>query len=222
MQTGIGSIPSTIATLLAESDQGDFGVHSEMFTTGLMRLHLAGKVTNRNKGIFPGHSITTFAGGTRELYEWLDGNEEVRFLPVAKVNAPEVIAENVEMVTINGAIAVDLFGQVAADTIAGRQFSGIGGHEDFIAGAGLEFSDRSIICVPSTVDTSEGPISRVVAGFAAGSVVTTPRHQVDVVVTEFGAAELRGRTVRQRAEALAGIAHPQFADGLLHAARELG
>jgi acyl-CoA hydrolase len=222
LQTGIGSIPSTIATLLAESEHGDFGIHSEMFTNGLMRLHKAGKVTNRHKGIFPDHSITTFAGGTRELYDWLDGNEAVRFLPVAKVNSPEVIADNVEMVTINGAIAVDLFGQVVADTIGGRQFSGIGGHEDFIAGAGLEFSDRSLICLPATVETADGLVSRIVPGLAAGSVVTTPRHQVDVIVTEFGAAELRGRTVRERAEALASIAHPQFSDELLAAAAALG
>lgn len=215
LQTGIGSVPSTIASILASRDGGEYGIHSEMFTTGLMHLHRAGKVTNTRKGVFPGYSIATFAAGTRELYDWLHENQDVRFLPVSEVNSPETISANVDMVTINGAISVDLFGQVAADAIGGRQFSGIGGHEDFIAGTSLELSDRSLVCLPSTANGPDGPISRIVAGFAAGSLVTTPRHQVDVIVTEFGAAELRGKTVRERAIEMAKVAHPLFRDDLL-------
>ncbi|EKF25745.1 acetyl-CoA hydrolase/transferase C-terminal domain protein [Mycolicibacterium hassiacum DSM 44199] len=219
LQTGIGSIPSQIATLLAEGDKGDFGLHSEMFTDGCMRLHRAGKVTNTHKGQYHGLSVTTFAFGSPDLYSWLDGNPEVAFLPVGIVNAPEVIAANHTMISINGALAVDAHGQVVADTIDGRQFSGIGGAEDFVAGAGLELSDRSLICLPSTVEQNGVLRSRIVARLDAGAVVTTPRHQVDIVITEYGAAELEGKTVRERAEALAAIAHPQFRDEILATVR---
>jgi len=214
LQTGIGGIPSTVASILAEGDKGGFGIHSEMFTTGLMKLHKAGKVTN-DKGIWNGVSITTFAAGTRELYDWLDGNEEVAFLPVHLVNSPDTISKNSKMVSINGALAVDLAGQAVADTLGGSQFSGIGGHEDFVASSGLELEDRSLICLRSTTTVNGELTSRIVGEFPSGTIVTTPRHQLDVVITEYGIAELRGATVRERARALASIAHPQFRDRLL-------
>lgn len=222
IQTGIGSIPSTIAKLLAEGDGGDYGVHSEMFTSGLKLLHESGKVTNAAKGVFEGYSITTFAAGNPGMYDWLDGRDEVRFLPVHVVNSAEVIANNHNMVSINGAMAIDLFGQVVADTIGGRQFSGIGGHEEFVSGSGLELSDRSLICLPSTVTVDGELRSRITPELVRGAVVTTPRHHLDVVCTEFGAAEMQGRTVRERATALAGIAHPDFRDELLEAAEDMG
>jgi acyl-CoA hydrolase len=226
LQTGIGGVPSSIVAVLAEDSGGDYGVHSEMFTTGLMHLHRAGKVTNARKGEFPGVSISTFALGTAELYSWLDDNREVRFLPVDVVNAPNVIARNHNVVSINGALAVDLYGQVAADRVDGRQFSGIGGHEDFVAQSGLELSDRSLICMPSIAigrsKAGSAPMSRIVADLGAGTTVTSPRHQVDVVITEHGVAELRGRTVRERATALAKISHPDFRDQLSAAAAEIG
>jgi acyl-CoA hydrolase len=218
LQSGIGSIPSQIAALLAEGDGADYGLHSEMFTDGCMRLHRAGKVTNACKGQYDGVSVTTFAFGSSELYEWLDHNSDVAFLPVEIVNAPDVIAANDDMITINGALAIDIQGQVVADTITGNQFSGIGGAEDFVAGAGLELSDRSLICLPSTFEKDGVLQSRIVPWFGPGTVITTPRYQVDVIVTEYGAAELEGRTVRERGEALAAIAHPQFRDELLAAA----
>jgi len=217
LQTGIGGIPSMIVQLLADGPGGDYGVHSEMFTTGLMRLHQAGKVTNARKGEHRGVSISTFALGTAELYAWLDDNAEVRFLPVEVVNAPDVIAGNHHVVSINGALAIDLYGQVAADCLQGQQFSGIGGHEDFVAQSGLELSDRSLICLPSTARAGASVVSRIVATLPPSSTVTTPRHQVDVVISEYGVAELRGRTVRERAVALAEIAHPDFREEL-HAA----
>jgi acyl-CoA hydrolase len=210
IQTGIGGIPSMVARLLSEGSGGDYGVHSEMFTTGLMHLHRSGKVTNQNKGEFVGQSITTFAAGTRELYDWLDGRDVVRFLPVEVVNSAELIAANNDMVTVNGALAVDAFGQVSADTVGGRQYSGIGGHEDFMAGAGLELEDRSLVCLPSTAGEGDARLSRLVPAFGPGAVVTTPRHHVDVIITEYGVAELQGRTVRERAERLAEICHPDF------------
>jgi acyl-CoA hydrolase len=221
LQTGIGGIPSTIAATLASDDGGDYGIHSEMFTTGLMHLHKAGKVTNARKGQYPGMSITTFAAGTEELYEFLDGNDEVRFLPVDVVNSPEVVSRNNKMVTINGALTIDLWGQAVADTIGGKQFSGIGGHEDFVSASGLELEDRSLLCMPSTATVGGQRISRIVAELAAGAVITTPRHQLDLVVTEYGVASLRGRSVRERARALAGVAHPDHRDDLLAHAESL-
>jgi acyl-CoA hydrolase len=221
LQTGIGGVPSTVVALLAQGAGGDYGIHSEMFTTGLMRLHQAGKVTNARKGEFVGMSITTFALGTRELYEWLDGNDDVRFLPVDVVNAPHTIARNHQMVSINGALAVDLYGQIVADRIHGRQFSGIGGHEDFVAQSGFELEDRSLICFPSTASMNDQRVSRIMATLPSGTAVTTPRHQVDVVITEYGVAELRGATMRERAARLAEIAHPDFRDELREAAAAL-
>lgn len=217
LQTGIGAIPNTFVTLLAEGDNGDYGVHSEMFTTGLMRLHQAGKVTNR-KGSFDEVSVATFAAGGTELYEWLDENREVAFLPVEEVNSPARIGANRGMVTINAAIAVDVHGQVIADTIDGRQYSGIGGHEDFVAGPALELADRALLCLRSTIEVDGEVRSRIVPSFEAGAVVTTPRHQTDVIVTEHGAAELQGKTIHQRGLELARIAHPDFRDELLEAA----
>jgi acyl-CoA hydrolase len=217
LQTGIGEVPNDVAARLAAGPGGDYGIHTEMFTTGLMRLHQAGKVTNR-KGIFDGVSVATFAGGTPELYAWLNENDEVRFLPVDRINTPSIIARNRKMVSINGALAVDLAGQIVADTLGGIQYSGIGGHEDFVAGAGA--TGRSLICLPSVAENSRGRHSRIVAAFAPGAVVTTPRHHADVVVTEWGAAELQGRTVEERAAALAEIAHPDFRDELRVAAKE--
>ena len=218
LQTGIGGVPNTVAALLADGPGSGYGVHSEMFTTGLMTLFEAGKVTNDHKGAFDGFAVTTFAAGSAELYSWLDGNDDVRFLPVDIVNSQETISRNREMVTINGALGLDLAGQLMADHVAGQQFSGIGGHEDFVAGAGLELGDRSLICLPATATVDGQMVSRIQATLPQGAIVTTPRHQVDVVITEYGIAELQGRTVRERAVALASIAHPDFVDDLLQAA----
>jgi len=213
LQTGIGAVPSMVAALLADGPGGDYGIHSEMFTTGLMRLHEAGKVTNR-KGQYDGVSVVTFAAGSPELYEWLDGNQEVVFLPVDVVNSAECIARNPKAVNMNAALAVDIHGQAVADTIGGAQYSGIGGAEDFAAGAGLELEDRSLLVLPSTF-TRDGMVqSRILPWFEDGTIITVPRHQVDVVITEYGAAELQGLTVHQRGMALAEIAHPDFRDGL--------
>ncbi|MBS1836409.1 MAG: 4-hydroxybutyrate CoA-transferase [Actinobacteria bacterium] len=222
IQTGIGAVPALIATELADGPGGGYGIHSEMFTNGLMRLHRAGKVTDTNKGCFEGFSVTTFAAGTRELYDWLDGNRAVRFLPVDVVNDARRIAANRDFVSINGATAVDLWGQVAADTIRGRQHSGTGGHEDFVAGAGLQTDDRSLLCLQSTVVVDGETVSRIMVDVGPEMLVTTPRHQVDVVITEHGAAELGGRTVRERANALVRIAHPDFRDELQEAADRIG
>lgn len=220
LQTGIGAMPSEVAKLLAEGSGGDYGIHSEMFTDGLMHLVEAGKVSNR-KGVYDGHAVCTFAGGSPALYAWLDGNPRVRFLPVEQVNDPSVIARNRRMVSINSALSVDLLGQVSADAVAGRQHSGTGGQEDFVSGASFSAGGCSLLCLPSTARVAGAVVSRIAPALAPGGIVTTPRHQVDVVVTEHGAAELAGRTVPQRAAALAEIAHPDFRDALREAAAEL-
>ena len=213
LQTGIGGVPTEIVELLADGDGGDYGIHSEMFTEGLWKLHRARKVTNR-KGIHDGYSVTTFALGTGELYAWLDGNEQVRFLPVDQVNALDVIARCREFLSINAALAVDLTGQIVADAIGPRQYSGIGGHFDFSFAAPFSPGGRSLTCLPSTVTIDGKVVSRINAVLPAGSVVTTPRHAADVIISEFGAAELAGKTVAERAEALIEIAHPDYRDEL--------
>ena len=183
-----------------------------------MRLHQAGKVTNDAKGIFDGVSVTTFALGVAELYRWLDGNEDVAFLPVETVNDPTVISKNANLVSINGALSVDLYGQVMADSIDGRQISGVGGHEDFVAGAELHVDAHSLICLRSTAERNGEVVSRIVGTSPQGAVVSTPRHHTGVVITEYGAAELTGLTVRERAHLLVDIAHPDFRPELRKAA----
>jgi acyl-CoA hydrolase len=218
LQTGIGAIPNTVAEALAQREGGEYGIHSEMFTDGLWKLQASGKVTNTHKGIYDGYSLTTFALGSKGLYEWLHENREVRFAPVSIVNDPTIISQNKNFVSINGAITVDLYGQVVADSVAGAQVSGVGGHEDFVAGADLSVDDVSLICLRSTIEVNGETVSRIAAQLPLGSVVATPRHHTAVIVTEFGAADLRGATVRERAHMLADIAHPQFRDELRAAA----
>ncbi len=222
LQIGIGAIPNIVATTLARGAGGDYGVHSEMFTSGLMHLHLAGKVTNSAKGVFDGASVTTFALGTSDLYAWLDDNPYVAFLPVNVVNDPSVIGRNRKFVSVNGAMCLDLYGQVVADNIDGKQISGVGGHEDFVSGADLSLDAHSLICLHSTVTVGDEVHSRILPELPAGAVVSTPRHHTGVVVTEHGSVDLRGLTVRERARALADIAHPDFRVELHRAAEQLG
>lgn len=216
LQIGIGGIPDAVTRVLAERDAGDYGIHTEMFTDGLMALHRAGKVSNARKGQHDGVSIATFALGSRALYDWLDaeGREQVRFLPVDEVNPPWIIARNRALVSMNGALSVDLSGQVVADQIDGRHYSGIGGHEDFVTGASFSPGGHSLVCLPSTASVRGEIRSRIVAAFPPGTCITTPRHEVDVVVTEYGAAELAGLTTSERRDVLTEIAHPDFRDTL--------
>lgn len=221
IQVGIGGVPGELVDLLVGQSGSDYGIHTEMFTTGIMHLHEAGKVTNQ-KGIYDGYSIATFAAGTRELYDWLDHREEVRFLPVDRVNSPAIIAQNRKFVSINGALALDLFGQIAADRVGGNQYSGIGGHMDFVSGAAFSPGGHSLICLPSTVTIEGKCSSRVSVLLEPGACITTPRHEVDVVVTEFGSAELAQRSEEERADALIAIAHPEFRDELREGWERIG
>lgn len=209
LQFGIGSIPDEIARLLAAGEGGGYGIHTEMISDGVMHLHRAGKVTNR-KPLHDGVTVATFALGSQELYRWLDGNPDVRILPVTAVNALGVLQQLPGLVSVNGALAIDLAGQVAADAIAGRQYSGTGGHEAFVAGAGSAPGGRSLLCLRSTALVKGQRISTIVPALPAGTMVTTPRHHTQYVVTEHGAVDLSLLDDRARPAALIEIAHPDF------------
>ncbi|MCW5891399.1 MAG: acetyl-CoA hydrolase/transferase family protein [bacterium] len=213
LQFGIGAIPDEIASLLASGPLDDLGVHTEMLSDGVMDLHRAGKVTNR-KGLYDGVSIATFALGTSALYAWLDGNPDVRMLPVGAVNDPALMRRLRRFVSVNGALAVDLRGQVAADHVGGRQYSGVGGHESFVLGAAEAPGGQSFICLRSTATVHGERVSTIVPRLGADTTVTTPRHHVQWVVTEHGAVDLSVLGDRARAEALIRVAHPDFRDEL--------
>jgi acyl-CoA hydrolase len=221
LQTGIGAIPEAIAAQLAEGGGGDYGIHTEMFTDGLMKLQTAGKVSNQ-KGSNDGISVCTFALGSRDLYDWLHENRGVAFLPVEEVNAPHKMNQNRQMVTVNGALCIDLYGQVMADTLDGKQFSGVGGGEDFVSGPAYAEGGDSLLCFESSLEKDGRRISRILPQLPPGALVTTPRHQLDIVVTEHGSVDLALLTVRERAQALAQIAHPDFRDELIAAAAGIG
>jgi acyl-CoA hydrolase len=218
LQFGIGGVPNAIAELLAAGPRGDFGVHTEMLVDGIRRLHEAGKITNR-KGVYDGYTVCTFALGSRALYDWAEAETAVRFLPVAATNLPAIIGRNRRFVSVNGALGIDLHGQVVADTIAGRPYSGVGGHESFVTGAREADGGKSILCLPSTYAHGGVRRSRIAAELPAGSIVTTPRHQVHWVATEHGVVDLFGLTDRERAAALISIADPAFRDELRAARR---
>jgi acyl-CoA hydrolase len=213
LQIGIGGIPNIVAQLLAEGPKGDFGIHTEMFVDGILTLHQAGKVTN-HKGIFDGFSVATFAAGSSALYRWMDGNPEVRMLPVLYVNDPAIIRRNRMMTSINGALSVDLSGQIMADTVGPRQYSGVGGHELFVMGAHDSRGGRSIICLRSTATLKGQLVSTIVADLPLGTRITTPRHHVQCIVTEHGVADVGMLTDDERARALVEIAHPDFREEL--------
>lgn len=213
LQFGIGAVPNEIAERLASGPLGDFGIHTEMFSDGVQRLHEAGKVTNR-KGLYDGVSVATFALGSDALYRWLDGNPDVRMLPVSATNDPALLKSLRSFVSVNGCLAIDLFGQVAADHIGGRQYSGIGGAESFVMGAAEAPGGKSILCLKSTVTVGGVRQSTIVSALGATTLVTTPRHHVQWVVTEHGAVDLSVRSDVERVEALVSIAHPDFRDAL--------
>ena len=222
LQTGIGAVPNLIAQALVHRDGGDYGVHSEMFTDGLYQLIAAGKVTNARKSINRGKAVITFAAGTRAMYDFIDDNPMIAMAPVFYTNDPHVIAQNHRMVSINSALEVDLQGQIIADSIGPRQYSGVGGHMDFVEGTSLSLEHTSLICLQSTCRVEGELKSRIIADMTSFSAVTSPRQLAGVIVTEWGSADLRGLTVRERAEALIAIAHPQFRDELEETARHLG
>jgi acyl-CoA hydrolase/GNAT superfamily N-acetyltransferase len=215
LQLGIGTIPE--ATLSALRHHQDLGIHTEMFSDGVMELIEAGVITGRKKTLLPGKHVTSFVMGSRKLYEWMHENPAVEMRPTRFTNDPFTIARNDRMVAINAALAVDLTGQVAADTLKGQFFSGIGGQVDFVRGAARSRGGKPIIAMRSTAQ--KGTVSRIQPLLEEGAGVVTSRGDVHYVVTEFGVADLWGKNIRQRALALIEIAHPDFRADLLDAAK---
>lgn len=210
LQLGIGAIPDAVLTFL--DGKKDLGIHSEMFSDGIVRLAEMGVITNKKKTLHPGKFLATFLMGSRKLYDFLDNNPDVEMAPVDYVNDPYIIGQNDNLVSINSALQVDLMGQVNAEMIGANQFSGIGGQVDFTRGASRSKGGKAIIAMPSTA--SGGKVSRICIEIDHGAGVSTSRNDVHFVITEYGVADLRGKTLRQRAEALIAIAHPDFRDGL--------
>jgi acyl-CoA hydrolase len=218
IQLGIGAIPA--ATAEALRGHRDLGIHTEMFTDAVVDLVEAGVVTGARKERNRGKIVTAFLMGTRRLYDFVDDNPMVEMRPVDFTNDTHVIRSFRAMTAINSAIEVDLTGQVVADSIGSRIYSGVGGQMDFIRGAALAPAGRAIIALPSTA--AGGTVSRITPALAPGAGVVTTRAHVQTVVTEWGVAELFGRTLRERASALTGIAHPDHRDRLRSEARRLG
>jgi acyl-CoA hydrolase len=217
VQAGIGAIPNAVLTHLA--DHRDLGVHTELISDGLIDLVEGGVVTGARKTINRLKVIGTFALGTQRLYDFVHDNPTVELWPARYVNDPRVISREPGFVSINASLAVDFVGQCASETIHGRYYSSSGGQSDFARGAAYSPGGRSFIVLQSTA--RHGDVSRIVPQLAAGDVVTTVKNTVDQVVTEWGVAELRGRSIRERTRALIDIAHPRFRDDLERAAREL-
>ena len=215
LQTGIGAIPD--AVLASLRSHRDLGVHTEMFSDGVVDLVERGVITNTRKSVHTGKLVTSFVMGTKRLYDFVNDNPMIEMHPSDYVNDPFVIARHRGMVAINSALAVDLTGQVCADSIGSRFYSGVGGQVDFVRGAVRAKEGRAILALPSTA--KQGTISRIVIELAVGSGVTTTRNDVQYVVTEHGIATLHGKTVRERVRALVAIAHPRFRDELLAGAR---
>ncbi|QSX37850.1 acetyl-CoA hydrolase/transferase family protein [Shewanella sedimentimangrovi] len=217
LQMGIGGIPDAVLGCL--HDRRDLGIHTELFSDGILSLVERGVVTNKCKRFRPGKLVTGFALGSRRLYDFVDDNPEVVFLDIEQVNDTAIIRRNPNVMAINSALQVDISGQVCADSLGTRIYSGVGGQMDFIRGAGLSEGGRSVIAIPSTA--AGGKVSRIAPVLAPGAGVVTTRAHVHYIVTEYGVANLRGRSLRERAKALVDIAHPDFREQLCRETFEL-
>ncbi|MFM7075168.1 MAG: acetyl-CoA hydrolase/transferase family protein [Planctomycetaceae bacterium] len=217
LQLGIGAIPDAVLRRLG--DRRDLGIHTEMFSDDVVALVESGVITNRCKAIHPGRSVTSFVAGSRRLFDFVDDNALVEFHPCDRTNDTLAIRKIERMTAINSALQVDLTGQVCADSIGHRIWSGIGGQMDFMRGAAMSRGGKPIIALPSTA--AGGTVSRIVPEIAPGGGVVTTRGHVHWVVTEHGAVNLHGRTLAERGRLLLSIAHPEFRDGLAAALRDL-
>jgi 4-hydroxybutyrate CoA-transferase len=220
LQLGIGAVPNAVLGYL--ESKRDLGIHTELFSDGVMSLVQRGVITNEKKTLHPGKIVAGFILGTHELYSFVDDNPIVELHPTEYVNDPFVISRNDRMVSINSAIEVDLTGQVCADSIGPKLYSGVGGQVDFVYGASRSKGGRPMIALPSTATLRDGStLSRIVPTLKSGAGVVTSRNHVHYIVTEFGVASLYGKTIRQRAAALIEIAHPAFREELERQAHEL-
>ena len=210
LQLGIGSMPD--AVLLSLKDKNHLGIHSEMFSDGAIELVEAGNIDNSRKNIHKGKMIATFLIGTKRLYDFVDDNPMVYMAPTTYTNDPYIAGQNDNLVSINSALQIDFLGQVCAETIGTMQYSAVGGQVDFVRAAALSKGGRSIIALPSTASGEK--VSRIVPYIDQGAAVTTSRNDVEYVITEYGIANLKYYTVRERAKSLIRIAHPKFRDWL--------
>ena len=218
LQLGIGAIPD--ATGMALKAKHDLGIHTEMFTDSMVELIECGAVNNSKKQIHRGKTVTTFAFGSQRIYDYIDDNPAVEILPVEYVNDPDVICQNDNMISINAAVEVDLFGQVCAESVGTKHMSGSGGQIDYVRGACQSRGGKSFIAFTSTA--KGGTISKIKPILTPGAVVTTSKNDVDYIVTEYGVAHLRGRSLGERARQLIAIAHPDFRDELTFEAKKRG
>ena len=218
IQLGIGGVPNAIGELIADSDLKDLGMHTELASDGYLAMYRAGKLTNRRKSLYPGLGVLGLAIGSRAFYDWLDDNPEILGLRLDYVNAIPVIAQNDDMISINGCLAVDLYGQVCSESVGTRQISGSGGQLDFVNGATAAKGGKSFLCMNASFTDKAGVRhSRILPQFG-GDIVTTPRSEVFFLATEYGAVNLAGMSTWERAEALVSIAHPDFREELIRAA----
>jgi len=217
LQLGIGGIPNAVLARL--EDRRDLGIHTEMFSDGVVRLIESGAVTNTRKAIHPGRTIASFVVGSRRLYDFIDDNPLVEFHPCDRTNDTNLIRKIDRVIAVNSGLEIDLTGQVCADSIGHRVYSGIGGQMDFVRGAAMSREGRPIIALASTA--AGGSVSRIVAQLRPGAGVVTTRGHVHWVVTEYGAVDLHGKSLAERGRLLASIAHPAHREPLLAALREL-
>lgn len=222
IQLGIGALPNAMGKLIAQSDLKDLGVHSEMFCDAYLDMWEAGRITNNRKNIDRGKMVFTFALGSQRLYEFLDRNPAVASYPVEYTNYPHIIAQNDRVFSINNALEVDLFGQVAAESSGPRHISGTGGQVDFVEGAYLSREGKSFIALSSTYTDKNGDLqTRIRPTLTPGTIVTTTRSTVMNIVTEYGIANMKGKSTWERAEALIMLAHPKFREDLIREAQRM-
>lgn len=222
LQLGIGGLPNVIGANIANSDLKDLGIHTEMLVDSCVDMYMAGRLTGARKQIDRGKMVYTFAMGTDKLYDFIHMNPTCASYPVNYCNDPRIVALNDKVVAINSAVEVDLYSQVCSETAGTRHISGTGGQLDYIFGAFNSRGGKGLICLSSTFTDKEGKVhSRIRPTLTPGSVVTVPRSIVQYIATEYGIVQLKGKSTWERAEAMISIAHPDFRDDLVKAAKEM-
>ena len=222
LQLGIGGMPNTIGSMIAQSDLKDLSVHTEMYVDGFVDMAMAGKITGKHKNLDKGRQVFAFAAGSQKLYDYMDRNPDVMGAPVDYTNDVHVISQIDNFISINNAIDMDLFGQVNAESAGIKHISGTGGQLDFAMGAYLSKGGKSFICMSSTVTGKDGSVkSRIVPTLTPGSIATDPRSCVHYIVTEYGMVNLKGLSTWERAEQLINIAHPDFREQLIADAEKM-
>jgi butyryl-CoA:acetate CoA-transferase len=222
LQLGIGAMPNFIGELIAESDLKNLGAHTEMLADAYIKIHAAGRLNGKNKAIDKGKIVYGFAMGSQALYEFIDKNPVCATYPVTHVNTPHVVAQNPKMVAINAAIEVDLFSQINSESSGMRHISGTGGQVDFMLGSFMSEGGKGFICLSSTFTDRDGKLSsRIRSTLRPGTIVTVPRTIAHYIVTEYGIANVKGKSTWERAEELVKIAHPRFQDELIREANQM-